>query len=178
MALANEYGKALFLLTEEEGCSDIVRSELEIVSGALEQNPEYCKLLDSPNAKKAERCALIDEAFGSLNENLKNLLKILVEGRLMHAFFSVCDEYFALYDDSRGILRAVAVTAVPLSKEQTERLEKKLSDKTGKTVLLSNEVDKNILGGVKLRYSGIQLDGSVKTRLDKFESALLESVIQ
>ena len=30
---------------------------------------------------------------------------------------------------------------------------------------------------MKLRYSGVQLDGSVKTRLDKFEDALKNTVI-
>ena len=46
-----------------------------------------------------------------------------------------------------------------------------------KTIILTNTVDPSILGGVKLRYLGVQLDGSVKTRLDKFEDALKNTVI-
>jgi F0F1-type ATP synthase delta subunit len=49
--------------------------------------------------------------------------------------------------------------------------------KTGKKVILKNKIDKATLGGVILRYGGVQLDGSVKTRLDKFEEALTETVI-
>ena len=44
-------------------------------------------------------------------------------------------------------------------------------------IIVKNTVSPEILGGVKLRYSGIQLDGSVKTRLDKFEASLKNTVI-
>ena len=53
----------------------------------------------------------------------------------------------------------------------------KLSAMTGKKIILKNTISPEILGGVKLRYSGIQLDGSVKTRLDKFEASLKNTVI-
>ena len=53
----------------------------------------------------------------------------------------------------------------------------KLTKTLSKTVVLNNIVDASILGGVKLRYGGVQLDGSVKTRLDKFEDALQRTVI-
>ena len=43
---------------------------------------------------------------------------------------------------------------------------------TGKKIILKNTVKPEILGGVMLRYSGIQLDGSVKSRLDAFERSL------
>ncbi|MBQ7356865.1 MAG: ATP synthase F1 subunit delta [Clostridia bacterium] len=177
MTDAKEYGRALFLLSEEESCAEAVAEELRTVIAAFDANPEYIKLLDTPALGKEERVGLIDEAFSALNENLKNLLKIMVEARSVHRVHSVAKAYFDLYDTSRGILRATAITAVALTEEQHERLTKKLAERTGKTVVLTNEVDKGILGGVKLRYSGIQLDGSVKTRLDKFEEALVGAVI-
>ena len=43
---------------------------------------------------------------------------------------------------------------------------------TGKKIILTNTVKPEILGGVMLRYSGIQLDGSVKSRLDAFSRSL------
>ena len=43
---------------------------------------------------------------------------------------------------------------------------------TGKKIILKNTVKPEILGGVMLRYSGIQLDGSVKARLDGFAKSL------
>ena len=101
----------------------------------------------------------------------------MTERRSVRLFVKAAEEFYSLYDDSRGILRVEAVTAVPLTEGQRKNMTAKLGASLGKTVILLNTVDPSILGGVKLRYSGTQLDGSVKTRLDKFEAALKNTVI-
>ncbi len=177
MTAAYEYARALFMISEEEHCSDKMRDEVEIVRTTFLSNPDYSQLLDTPALPKDKRLGLIDEAFSSLNPSLVNLIKILSEMRLSYVFPKLAEEYFALYDQSRGILRAEAITATPLTKAQSDAIVKKLSAMTGNTVILKNTVDPSILGGVKLRYGGIQLDGSVKERLNKFESALKSTVV-
>ena len=177
MTDANEYGKALFLITEEDGVSDKILADVRAAERVLRANPDYVKLLDSPALSKNERVELVDQAFSGLDERLSNLLKILTEKRAMHLFCKAAKVYYALYDESRGIIRVEAVTAIPLSEKQAKAIKDKLSRTLIKTVILSNTVDPSILGGVKLRYSGVQLDGSVRTRLDKFEDALKQTVI-
>lgn len=174
---AKEYGRALFLITEEEHSSDKVLSDVKTAAGVFKKNPEYVKLLDSPAVPKEERIALCDKAFSVLNLNLLNLIKILIEKREVRLFGKVSEEYCDLYDLSRGILRVEAVTAIPLDDSQRDAMAKKLESTLGKKVVLTNTVDRSTLGGVTLRYSGVQLDGSVKTRLDKFEQALKQTVI-
>ena len=177
MTDAKEYGRALFLITEEDSASDKVLSDVKTAESAFGANPDYAKLLDSPALSKSERITLVDKAFSSLDERLLNLIKILTEKREIHLFAKVAEAYYGFYDESRGIERVEAVSAVALTKEQTLAITKKLGAKFGKTFILTNKIDPSILGGIKLRYSGVQLDGSVKTRLDKFEQALKNTVI-
>ena len=177
MTDAKEYGKALFLITEEDGLSDKVISDVKAAERVLSSNPDYVKLLDSPALSKSERVGLADKAFSGLDERLSNLIKILTEKRAVHIFGRIAKTFYALYDESRGILRVEAITAIPMSEKQSKAIGDKLAISLGKTVVLSNTVDPSILGGVRLRYSGVQLDGSVKTRLDKFEDALKHTVI-
>jgi F-type H+-transporting ATPase subunit delta len=177
MTGAGEYGRALFLLCEEEKSTERVLDELDALSELLKQNPTYTKLLDTPAVVKDERLALIDEAFSAFDENLKNLIKILAEARCTHLLPAVRESFDAEYCEARGILHAEAITAVPLTEAETKKLIAKLMAKTGKKVILKNKIDKATLGGVILRYGWVQLDGSVKTRLDKFEEALTETVI-
>ena len=51
---AKEYGKALFLLTEEDGTTAAVAGELEALREILRENPRYEKLLDTPALGKDE----------------------------------------------------------------------------------------------------------------------------
>ena len=177
MSEAREYARALFLLTEEEGTTEAVRADAEIMSSAIRENPDYLKLLDTPAISLEEKLGLIDKAFSTLNTSLLNLCKLLCEKRCARLTERVAEEYFALYDQSRGIERVEAVTAVGLTEAQLSALSARLEKKTGKTVIITNTVDKSILGGMKLRYMGIQLDGTVKTRLDSFEKSLKSLII-
>ncbi len=177
MTKAENYGEALFLLAEENGICETVRDELNILMQIIAENPEYTRLLDTPAIKKAERLQIADEAFSSFSEYLKNLIKILTEARCAHLLPDVERSFAERYNDTRGILSAEIVTAVELNGAQIAAITEKLSKKTGKKILLCAKVDPTILGGVVLRYSDTQLDGSVKTRLDKFEEALSDIII-
>ncbi len=172
MTVKNEYGSALFILAKEESDIDNIKNDIETAFAAIKGNPDYVKLLDTPAVSKAERLRLIDEAFSSVHYSVKNLLKILCEKHAVYSFGSVKAEYDRLYDEFYGIERVEAITAIALSDSQSAALKKKLSDMTGKKIILKNSVKPDILGGVILRYSGTQLDGSVKSRLNAFAAGL------
>ena len=177
MINVNEYAKAFFELSLEDSELDSRLAELCAVKELLTENPDYVKLLDTPALAKEEKISLIDEAFSSLSEPTENLLKLLSERHSVHAFPKLAECFSAMCDNELGIVRVEVVTAVPLTEEQTAALTEKLAKKLSKTVVLKNTTDRSILGGVKLRYLGIQLDGSVKTRLSAFEKSLKATVI-
>ncbi len=177
MVDAKEYGVALFMLSEEDGDTEKVKADVELLLEVLKQNPSYPDLLDTPALTKEERLAAIDGSLDTLDIKLKNLVKIMAEKRCAYLLGSALVGFGEEYDKSRGIERVEAVTSVPMSEEQIVRLEKNLGEKTGKTIVIRNTVDRTILGGMKLRYMGIQLDGSVKTRLDGFAKTLGEIVL-
>ena len=177
MAHLNEYGKALFMLTEGRGTTEDVLDGVALADKLFSQNPDYVKLLDTPALSKAEKLALVDEAFAGFDEDIKSLIKILCEKHSVSGFSEVKKCFSALYDESRGIEHVEAVTAIPMTEAQTRRMVEKLEAMTGKKIILKNTVSPEILGGVKLRYSGVQLDGSLKTRLEKFEASLKNTVI-
>lgn len=175
--IGKEYGKALFMLTEELGTTESALQDVLTSDEIFGESPDYVKLLDTPALTKAEKLGLIDEAFSSLDESVMNLIKLLCERHSVSSFHDVRRTYVELYNNSRGIEEVEAVSAIPMSEEQILRMAETLSKKTGKRIIVKNTVSPEILGGVKLRYSGIQLDGSVKTRLDKFEASLKNTVI-
>ena len=87
------------------------------------------------------------------------------------------EHYERTYEISRGIERVEVVSAVVLSDLQKAKLKSKLEGITKKQIIISYTHDPSLLGGMKLRYMGIQLDGTVKTKLDGFAKGLAELVI-
>lgn len=171
--LEQQFARAMFELATESGEYETVREELHLVEDVLKENPTYKTLLDTPAVVCEEKLALVEEAFASLSsENVKNLLKLLTERRECHIFSSIVRQFDALVDEALGILRVEAVTAFAMTDVQKNALSEKLTKLTHKTIVLSNTINPEVLGGVLLRYGEVQLDGTLKSRLD----ALSESI--
>ena len=57
------YARALYSLAAEEGCTEEVLSALSALETSVEQEPEFLRLLSTPNLSKEERCKIIDDSF-------------------------------------------------------------------------------------------------------------------
>ena len=171
------YGEALFSLAEELGETEQVKSDIQTLLAVIDASPEYLKMLDSPALSREERLALIDGSLASLNKSLVNTAKLLTERRLAHTVPKVLEHFVKAYERSRGIERVEVISAIPLSESQTAKLKAKLEGITKKQIIITGTHDPALLGGMKLRYMGLELDGSVKTKLDRFEKSLSELVI-
>lgn len=174
-AAEKEYGQALYELCAEENCAQEVLEQLDMVCALFREEPRYPHLLQDPALPKAERLQLLDEAFGGhVHPYLLNFLKILCERSAVGILPGCAQQARALYNDHHGLLPVTATSAVALTQEQKQALIQKLSGLTGKTILLENRVDESLMGGVKVRYDGKELDGSVAGRLEALRRILLD----
>lgn len=172
-----KYAEALFLLSDEEGVVSEVLEDLSVVNSVLNESPEYARILDTPSLSKDERLSLLESSFGGLNEYVKNVMKMLCQSHSVYAFSDLFTGFSKLYNEKLGIVEVEAVSSVPLTEEEKKRLEMALCSKLSKNVVLKNAVDKNILGGLVLRYGSVQLDSSLKMRLDSIKNELKKVVI-
>ena len=177
MTDSKEYGKALFMLSEERGTTDAVRQDVECLIKVISDNPEYVRLLDTPALTRDERISAIDEALTSLDTDLKSLVKIFAEMHSAYNLLPALQCYLEEYNRARGIINAEVVSAVPLSDSQRERLIARLERETGKTVVLTETLDPSILGGLIVRAMGKQEDGSLASRLRTIERSIRETVV-
>lgn len=176
--VGNVYGQALYSLAKDEGISEIVLEELQVLKKSFSDEPEFLRLLAAPNLTKEERCQILDNCLrGKVQPYVLNFLKILTEKGYARQFFQCCEMYESQYNEDHGILPVKAVTAIPLSKEQAEKLTKKLSSITGKTVKLENQVDADCIGGVRLDFDGKRLDDTVAHRLEAIGGLLKNTVL-
>lgn len=177
MTRIDEYARALFELAESEGRTDELMADVVALCAALSNEPRYVRLIDSPALAKEERLALIDAAFAPLDGYLRNLIKILAEKRSSALLLALEGAFRELYDEARGIERVLAETAVPMTEEQLAKMRARLEAETGKTVIIENRLVPSLLGGVRLRYAGRQLDGTVRARLDGLEKSLRTVIV-
>ena len=176
--VGNVYGESLYELAKEENLTKLIGDQLAVLQQAFRQEPDFIRLLSSPNLTKMERCQILDDSFrGKVHGYLLNFLKILTEKGYMRYFSDCCDAYTEHYDQDNGILRVDAVSAVELTNAQKEKLMQKLSRITGKEIALRNRIDPAVLGGIRLDYDGQRLDDTVSHRLDAIRNVLNKTVL-
>lgn len=176
--VGNVYGEALYTLAKDEGLSQIILSQLTMLDGCFSQEPDFLRLLSTPSLPKEERCRILDNSFrGKIQPYLLNFLKILTEKGYVRHFGHCTAAYRDLYNRDNGILPVTAVTAVVLTDKQKARLIAKLTMITGKKIDLTNKLDPNVLGGIRLDYDGKRVDDTVSHRLDAIRSHLKNTVL-
>ena len=132
---ARMYGGSLYDLAAEEGLDERILGELDGVTALLNGDAEYLHLLSIPSIPKKERCALLDEAFrGQVHLYVLNFMKLLCEKGALRELPGCARAYRLRYNEAHGILEATAVSAVPLTAEQTKRLHEKLEKVTGRHI--------------------------------------------
>jgi F-type H+-transporting ATPase subunit delta len=172
------YGQGLYALAKEESLEEAILQELDLLKAAFAEEPDFLKLLSSANVPKEERLEIIDSSFrGKAQPYVLNFLKLLTEKGYIVRFTDCCEAYRNQYNEDRGILQVRAVSAVALTEGQRRQLAEKLAAITGKTIDLVCKEDKSVLGGIRLNYGGIQVDGTVQNRLQAMERQLKNTVL-
>ena len=176
-AQASVYGQALYTLAKDENCDRQILEELSVLDESFAAEPDYLRLLSAPNLSKEERVRILDTAFrGKVHPYVLNFMKLLTEKGYIRQFRDCFRVYREEFDRDHGILEVKAVTAVALTELQRARLSAKLAGITGKTIRLLEQVDPQLLGGVRLDYDGRRVDDTVANRLASI-SALLKNTV-
>lgn len=176
--ISSGYGQALYSLAKEDGIDGQILEQLKALDAAFSQEPDFLRLLATHGLSKDERCGILDSSFqGRLHPYVLNFLKILTGKGCARSFGACVKAYCRQYNEDNGIVSVLAVTAVPLTELQQQKLRQKLETVTGKTVELQTRVECDCMGGVRLEYDGKCVDGTIKSRLDAMRKQLDHTVL-
>ncbi len=100
-----------------------------------------------------------------MNPLLLNLLLLLISKGRLGLMGEFADEYQRLWNSHRGIEIAEVTTAVPLTKEDEEKLARHLGRIVGKKVEIKADINPSVIGGFVARIGDRLLDGSIRSKL-------------
>jgi F-type H+-transporting ATPase subunit delta len=172
--VAERYAHALFLVAERAGtifdALDALR-ELQARAGADPRVVAYFRSPLVPLGRK--RAVARDGLTADLPPLVGRFADLLLRKKRLVLFPAIVAAYEAQVRRWQGLQEAEAVSAVPLTAEETKRLHAKLERVTGKTIELKTRVDPDLIGGLYVRIGDRVLDRSVKGLLHSLEERLL-----
>ena len=165
--VSKTYGDALFAVAKEEGRLDEFYEAAKVVANILREHVEFAKLMNHPEINKADKLKVVEETFsGNVPQEFVGLMSLMVEKNRANDLLAVFEYFSDLVKEEKKIGKADVTTAVELTQEQKEKVEKKLLETTKyETFEMGYHLDETLIGGMVIRVGDRVVDSSIKTKL-------------
>ncbi|MSQ22022.1 MAG: F0F1 ATP synthase subunit delta [Dehalococcoidia bacterium] len=170
---AKRYALAAFQIARESGHLESWAKDLGAAQQAI-QDPTLRAYLELPKVTIERKLDSLRTALPDANPLLLNLMALLTTRRSLGLLPRIVDEYESLMDAHLNRERAEVAAAIPLERQQRERLTQQLRQLLGKEVILTSRVDAEVLGGLVARVGDRMIDGSARGRLLALRKSLAE----
>jgi len=178
-SVARRYARAMLELATEAGIAEKVGDDLQAFVGLIEENQDLGWTLFNPGFAKAQRRGLLDALLPkcSFDRVTENFLRLLIDKSRIDHLPAIVREYGDLNDVQLGRVRAVVRSSIPIQSSDVSRLKDLLEKVTSKQVLLEQQVDPSLIGGMVTQVGGLVFDGSIRTQLSKMRQRLITETV-
>lgn len=174
--VAGRYATALFELAKEEARLEQVAADLTRFNEALDAFEDMRRLVKSPVFSAEEQgralAAILDKI--GIEGLTKNFLLLVAKSRRLFATPDMIRAFRAMLARERGEAGATVTSAAKLTETQVTALTQALTAALGKKVMLDEQIDPALLGGLVIKVGSRMVDTSLRTRLNSLKVAMKE----
>ena len=125
-------------------------------------------LIGNPHVQRADLVAFVVELAGaSVNEHATNLVRLLADNGRLALLPEIAAQYATLRAEVENTVDVTVTSAMPLTAEQSDKLQQALTRRLRRTVRLSATVDPSLIGGAVVRAGDFVVDGSLRGRVER-----------
>ena len=174
--IAHRYATALLKFVQETGAGEKVYSQVCVLAYRMQEYRQLADVLQKhPEVAMDRKLDILDAALGEpMDAQLRRFIVLVYMHKRMEylerMFFSFIDKYRSV----SSILVGKLVTAAPVAGLK-DRLQGLLSERTGVSVLLDEEVDPSVLGGFILNIEDLRMDASVAGQFRLLRRELIDN---
>jgi F-type H+-transporting ATPase subunit delta len=171
--LSRRYSKALFELAREAGEEEQIGREIEQFFAAYSDSDLH-KVLTNPAFALGPRRKILDQVTETqrLSPLAVKFLSLLLERDRLTHLAGIVSSYRRLLNDAKGRVEAKVISARTLDAVLIEQLRQRLRGISGKDVVLQEETNQELLGGLLIELEGKVYDGSIRTQLERMKQRI------
>jgi F-type H+-transporting ATPase subunit delta len=171
LTLARPYARAAFESASGANALADWAQKLRF-SAQLVSDSRVGGLIGNPRVGNAELTGLLLPPDETVDSPLARFLNLLVENRRA----MLLPDIAALFEDykreAERVLKVTLRTATAVPAEQADKIKVALKKRFGRDIELEQRIDPTVIGGAVIDAGDTVIDGSVRGRLARLESAL------
>ena len=170
--VARPYAEAAFRLADEKG--ELAKwSEMLGSLAAVGGDERVQRAVADPSFSDAKVAGVfISILAGKLSGDAENFVRVLAKNDRLRLFPEIRTQFEALKNEREGVVEADVYSAFELSEAQLADLVERLEKKTGRKVRTRVNIDRELIGGVKIVLGDKVIDASARAQLGALETAL------
>ena len=174
--IAGRYASALFDLAREQGTLDAAAGDLASIDEMIGVSVDLARLVRSPVISREDQGRAMAAVLESVNISalVCRFVGLVAQNRRLFGLRDMIVAFRALLADHRGETTARVTSARPLTDEQVERIKSQLAGLVDQKISLTTDVDEGLLGGLVIRIGSRMVDSSLRTKLQKMQTAMKE----
>ena len=170
--VARTYARALFEAAKDAGRIDEVRDQLTTFVEAVDEVPELRSLIRNPELDPLTKAAALDAVLEGADELIRNFVRVVTRKGRAAQLDEIAREYEVLVAAEEQILSVELTTAYELSDDEAAAIVKQIEEASGQRVEAARTVDPELIGGLVLKAGSLEVDSSVRGRLDRLRRDL------
>ena len=172
--VAKRYAVALFEIAKEKNSLEAMVEEIRAVKEVFSNNQELYAFLKQPKITLQQKQQVLSDAFAGISEDIKSTIMLMIERHRTDEIAQMSAEFVELCNEDKSVAEATVYTTRPITDAEREAISSAFAPKVGKNTLrIENIVDRDIIGGMKLRIGNRIFDGTVSGKLNRLERQLL-----
>lgn len=171
--VARRYAVAVFQLADEQRAVEQIGRDLHAVTRAIYEDQTTKGFFLSPVIDRKEKERVLGTAFaGRAHDVAMHTVLLLVRKRRESLLTEIVRQYDALEMQARGEEPLTVTSAKQLSTEELRSLVGRLEKLYGKKFSVTQTVQPDLIGGVRIMMGDRRIDGSVQGRLEELTRTL------
>jgi F-type H+-transporting ATPase subunit delta len=175
LTLARPYARAAFSLARDGGRFAEWSNALGFAA-RVAADPQVASLLGHPKLAQADAVTLLSPPAsagqGGADETFGRFLALLADNRRLPLLPEIAGLYDELRNEAERVVKAKVTSAIALPAAEVETIKAALKKRFGREVEVETAVDESLIGGAVIDAGDVVIDGSLKGKLGRLQSAL------
>jgi F-type H+-transporting ATPase subunit delta len=166
------YAEAIFEIAKDEKSLDIWVDDLSKVVSAMQEDTVRI-LIDSPDLSQRNKAEIFVSLFeGEISKKVSNFVLVIGQANRLKLLEKVLENFKSLVALEKKQKNVTVASSYSLEQDQIERIKSALQKRTGSEINVSVEIDKSLIGGIKISYEDQVIDLSLKNKLEALKAQL------
>ena len=173
--VAKRYAKALVALAREHRRLAETGAQLKRFAQLIDDAQDLKSLLYNPAISQQFKADLLTDLMQHLGlDTLEaNFIRMLLEKGRLPEMPHIVELYEVLAEEAQNRLRVRVKSAFPLSPALQEEVRQRFAHYTSKDIVIDQEIDPTLIGGLVAQMGSLVLDGSIRNELLRLKTELV-----